>query len=117
MTPEIVAAPERLVTQRASIFTALVRFTMCARVSLEIFRITKSSLARCAVVLVSSDGIVDDFMVSGADISNPLSRRVERYGDTDRKVDLVEKVFSQCRQVNVSRTRSSVPKAVFTLVL
>ena len=115
VTSEIVATRERLVTQRASIFTRLVHLTMSARVSLEVFGITESSLACCAVVLVSSDGIMDDLMVTGLDVSNPLRRRAKQHSNTDRKVDLVAKVFSQCLQSNVSRTCSAVPKAVFTL--
>jgi hypothetical protein len=51
---------------------------MGGRVSLEIFGVTESSLAFCAVVLVSSDGIVGDFMVSGLDVSNPLSQQSEQ---------------------------------------
>ena len=115
MTSEIVATRERLVTQRASIFTRLVHLTMSARVPLEVFGITESSLACCAVVLVSSDGVVNDFMMSVPDVSNPLGRRAKQHSNTDRKVDLAAKVFSQCLQSNVSRTCSAVPKAVFTL--
>ena len=64
--------------------------------SLEILGVAKSSLASCAVVFVSSDGVVDDFMVSGPDVSNPLGRHTKLHRDTDRKVDLVAKLFSQC---------------------
>jgi hypothetical protein len=46
--------------------------------SLEIFGVPESFLACCAVVLVSSDGIVRDFMVSGLDVSNPLSQQFEQ---------------------------------------
>jgi hypothetical protein len=55
-----------------------IHLSMGGRVSLEIFGVTESSLAFCAVVLVSSDGLVGDFMVSGLDVSNPLSQQSEQ---------------------------------------
>jgi hypothetical protein len=75
---EIIAARERFVTRWARIPSRLVHLSMGGRMSLEIFGVPESFLACCAVVLVSSDGIVRDFMVSGLDVSNPLSQQFEQ---------------------------------------
>jgi hypothetical protein len=73
VTSQIVAATERFVTQRTRIVSRLIRSSVGTRVSLEILGVTESSLTYCAVILVGSDGIVDDFMVSGPGVSDSLS--------------------------------------------
>lgn len=73
VTSQIVAARESFVAQRTRIVPRLIRSSVGTRVSLEILGVTESSLTCCAVILVGSDGIVDDFMVSGLGVSNSLS--------------------------------------------
>jgi hypothetical protein len=73
VTFEIVAAREQFVTQRARITSRFIRSSVDGRVSFEIFGVTESSLTCCAVVLVGSDGIMGDLMVSGLGVSDSLS--------------------------------------------
>jgi uncharacterized protein YqhQ len=72
VTSEVVAAPECLLTDWTGIVSRLVRLPMSAGMPFEIFRVSEPNLAFRAVVLVSLDRIMGDFMMSGLHISNAL---------------------------------------------